>query len=756
MKYQTVPAGPGNSVATVLPDFDFETYSEAGYYFDFSVRKWKLLPNTPKGTTSGLAAVGAAVYAQHPTTEVLFLAYDLKDGRGAQLWKQGDPPPIDLFHHLQSGGLIEAHNSGFEAFIWQYVCVEKMGWPAFDYDQLRCSKSKCRAWAIPGGLGKAAQILGTPVQKDKDGKRLLNMFSKPHTPTKKNPLLRNTLAADPIDAAKLGSYCVDDIRAEAGVSLRVPDLQPQELEMWKLDQQINRRGVYIDEPTLDACIEIVEQATWKYTQELIEITGGQVKTASELKNMTAFLSAQGVEMASLDADAVAHALTCDTLPPLARRVLEIRAALGSASVKKVYAIKRRLCRDGRIRDLFEFCGADRTGRFAGRGPQPQNMPSSGPDVVKCSNCGKHQGAHNTQSCKWCMATGTLKPVEWGIEAALDAKRILHSRRVDAVEEIFGDAFATVSGCLRGLFRAAPGHVFICSDYSAIEAVVLAELAGEEWRIEVFRTHGKIYEMSAARITGVPFEEFVAHKERTGEHHPLRKKIGKVAELASGYGGWIGAWKAFGADKHIGDDKAIKDAILAWREASPNIVEFWGGQVRKHPDKWEFKHELFGLEGCAVAAIMNPGQCFTYRMITYGMHEDVLYCRLPSGRFLAYHEPRLTPTPCRLSKLPIWRITYRGRSGTGQDWVELDTYGGKLAENVTQATARDVMTHALPNLDKAGYKPVIHVHDEAVCEVPEGFGSVEEFEQIMSTMPDWAADWPIRAAGGWVGQQYRKD
>jgi len=232
---------------------------------------------------------------------------------------------------------------------------------------------------------------------------------------------------------------------------------------------------------------------------------------------------------------------------------------------------------------------------------------------------------------------------------------METRDLTFIESMWGDALKAISGCLRGLLVAGPGKEFICSDYSAIEAVVLAALAGEEWRMKVFRTHGKIYEEGASRISGVPFQEFMAHKKKTGQHHPLRKTIGKVSELASGYAGWVNAWLNFGAGDFMTEEE-IKQAILKWRDESPNIVEFWGGQWKKHPDRWEWWPEFHGVEGMAVLAIMNPGTIHEYNGIKYMVHGDVLYCRLLSGRCIVYHKPRLERDMAP-HKHSIWKITW---------------------------------------------------------------------------------------------------
>lgn len=728
----------GTGWAEVLPDFDFETYSEAGYVFDEDKQAWI---STSNSAPHGLGAVGAAVYSEHPSTEILSLSYNLKDGKGARLWTPGMQPPFDLFNHILQGGLLEAANSGFEYFIWKNVAEKRLGWPALPLEQLRDTLAKARAHSLPGALGKVAKVLDVADQKIDDGKRLIQKFSVPRKPTKNDPRrrIRPTDLDAAVDGAELYKYNLQDIRAEAAVSACIPDLDPSELELWLLDQKINFKGVAIDAEAVANCIEIVRQATEKYTAELVALTGGEVQSIGELKKISDWCMSRGVRMHSMTSDVVDYVLQRPDVPDDVRRVLEIRASLGAASVKKLYAIEKRLCSDNRIRDIFAFCGADRTGRWAGRGPQPQNLPNSGPKVVQCdkiNGCGHFSKAQ--AQCPWCSAPDWASETkDWCIEAVEDALTVISYRRLDLVEKVFGDAIACVSGCLRGMFVPAKGRDFICSDYSAIEAVVLAALAGEGWRLEVFRTHGKIYEMSAAKITGIPFDEFVRHKKETGQHHPMRKKVGKVAELASGYQGGLGAWKNFGADAFMTDDE-IKANVKKWREESPMIVKFW-----------------YGLEDAAKSAIKNPGQCFSYRGITYGMKDGVLYCRLLSGRKLAYHGAHLVPDVTPWGR-EVEKIMYWGMDSVTKQWVLLDTYGGKLCENVVQATARDILAHALVNADKAGYTPAMHIHDEMVAEVPEEYGSVEELERIMATLPSWCSDWPIKAAGGWRGKRYRKD
>lgn len=1035
-KLESLPLGTklkaGMGETTVLADLDFETYSEAGYIWDEVTRKYKAPPNATK---KGLPVIGAAKYAEHHSTEVLCCAYDLKDGKGKRLWTPNQPPPHDLFEYLANGGLLEAWNVSFERWIWTKVCQRRYGWPPVAMSQWRDAAAKSVAHALPKSLDPAGEVMNIVHKKLKDGWRLLTKFSMPRNPTKNDPRRRIQLHEDPEDAKKLYQYNLQDIAAEAELSSLIPDLTPFELEFWQCDQAINFRGVQLDVKSIENAISVVEQAHEKYNRELQQITGGDVERASELAKLSSWMIKQGVDVCGLDADKVTQLLESD-LPDNVRRTLEIRELIGSAAVKKLYAMSNQVTESGRVHDLFIYHSA-RTGRAAGAGPQPQNLPNSGPMVNQCK-CRRHYMKELAQ-CPWCGATDILGLVEWNLAAAEDAIETINTRSLECVEYFWGNAIDVISGSLRGMFIAAEGHDLICSDYSAIEAVVLAEVAGESWRQEVFRTHGRIYEASASKLTGKTLEFYLEHKKTTGMHHPDRK-LGKVAELAcfthdtqvltnrgyvaimdvqeddllwdgiewvkhqgvihkgkrevikldgvkmtpehpisikgfwmeaselvsskniltqalasgsenlptlermsfdqqraidlqdanahavnllhrlivicgldglkdvmsvlnrlqsqprlsglkhtkntdilyqivsidedletvchllsaavtilkirptlimegeelqyatpgeitkpnffrillqfpagirsflrwielivtevmnpeifdsfqeqitnlikekyqsynkefsnlrnvydivdaghrhrftiktdsghllvhnSGYGGWIGAWKAFGADKFFSDEE-IKQALLAWRKASPAIVEFWGGQVRGwHP-------EYYGLEGAAVQAVLYPGEKFECRGFVFNVRGDTLYCRLLSGRYLTYHKPRLVPSQRRSDTLALSFEGWNSNPSFGAPgWIRIETYSGKLTENIVQAVSRDILAHAIVNLEKAGYPVVLHVHDEIVSEVPENFGSIAEFEKIMSTMPDWAAGWPVRASGGWRAKRYGK-
>ena len=753
-----LPSGCGFS--TVLPDFDFEVYSEAGFIWDDVKKSYY----APKGATKkGLFAVGAVAYTEHPSSEILSLAYDLKDCLGPRLWIPRMAPPQDLFNYLATGGLIEAWNDAFEYWCWLNICAARMGWPDLPFWQLRDAMAKARAHALPGALGNAAKVCGTADQKLTDGKRLINKFCIPRKPTLKDPRRRIRPEEDPVDAMNLYTYCIGDIKAEAAVSALCPDLSPDELEFWLCTRAGNVRGLGLDMETVHAGAGILDLALVKYNRELSTLTGGHthpitgvwkdgvVKKASEVAKLTAWLGSLGAHTGSLDAEAV-EALLAQELPAPARRALEIRQLAGSAGVKKLYAMQRMASKEGRAHDLLAYHAA-RTGRDGGQDIQPQNLVKQGPKLYWCEGCGEPYGQHR-QDCPHCGVSSTYAHASgWSWKAVEAAVKAIRTGSLDHVEKVFGDALLTLSGCIRGLFVPAPGKDFLCSDYSSIEAVVTAVLAGCKWRIEAFRNQEDIYLASASKMTGISVEEYLAHPDGP-KGHPDRQYLGKPNELACGFGGWIAGYRVFDKTDTFTDDQ-VKKNILAWRAASPEIVELWGGQVRGFP--WDpDSRELFGLEGMAINAIQNPGTCYAYNGITYGVKDDVLYCRLLSGRYLTYHHPRLAPSDRWDDQLSITFEGWNSNPTMGRlGWITIQTYGGRLAENVVQATARDIMAYAVPRLERAGYPIVLRVHDELVAEVPEGTGYIQEFEHIMCECPEWAKDWPIRASG-WRGKRYRKD
>lgn len=739
MRYgQTLKAGTGE--ATIIADFDFETYSEAGLrYVD---GKWTSLETSSK---RGISAVGAYRYAEHPSTDVLCLAYNLKDGTGKHLWVPGMDNPQDLFDHVAAGRLLEAWNVSFEEAIWNSVCVQKFGWPRLDPSVLRCAMAKSRAFCLPGALGKAAEALALDEQKDTGGKRLLGKFSVPRNPTKSDDRTRFRPLSDP-EGPLLYRYCLQDIVTEAEASARIPDLSNFELAYWQVDQDCNRRGVRLDMAAIENSLAKLGGLYGEANQRIVQLTQGHVANVNQVQKITEWVNSQGVIVDSIDENSINRLLDSVLTPPHVRDVLELRKSVGSAAVKKLYAMKTQATSQGRAHGMFIYHGA-RTGRDAGAGIQPQNMPNSGPVCCSC-DCGAYY-SKALDACPSCgVNTGMCTSHDWDADSADFA---LGKLATNDLERYFPRLLEVLPGCIRGMLIADEGCDFIGSDYSAIEAVVAACLSGCQWRIDTFRRKDDIYLASISAITGVSVEEYKQFKEDNGYHHPDRKK-GKVAELASGYGGWTGAWKQFGADDFFSSEDELIEAIKAWRNASPEIVEAWGGQMRYGQPR------LFGLEGAFIASVQSPGATIETGLpgITYYNRAGAVYCYLPSGRYITYHSATIEPDSRRRGKQAIYFWGYNTNPKMGpMGWTRLNTYGGRLFENCVQAVARDIMAHAAVNLHHAGYHIALRVHDELVAHVPEGRGSVEEFEAIANRMPQWAKDWPVSVAGGYRAKRFRK-
>ena len=728
-----------------LIELDFETYSDVD-----------------------LPAEGVARYVQHPSAEVLMLGYDLHDGHGPQVWLPYMPPPTDLFAVLAAGHYWSAWNAAFELEVWHWLCVVRLGWPpVLTVERCVCTQARALAYALPKALGKTALVLGT-APKDPRGEELIKFFCMPNKPVKKRPLIapihgsskgRYLLGMYPQEAAEFGEYCRQDVVAEGDIARRVPWLSAFELAFHQSTLRTNLRGLQVDVLSVTAAAELLREALAAADNEVNWLTRGEVETVGQLSKIIKWLAKWGIYTDKLDADALDALLARQDLQPAPRRVLELRKSAGSAGVKKVFSMQQRMDSRGRVPHLYTYCGA-RTGRDTAEAVQPQNMTKKGPELRWCEdmNC-RRPYAQKLDVCPWCGASAAFsKPAEWSykaVEFALDCIR----KGLRQTAAVFGDPVLTVSGCVRGLFIAGPGMQLVCSDYSSIESVVTAVLAGEEWRIQAFREKKDIYLVSAGKITGRTLEEYAAYLEAHGSKHPDRQKIGKPAELGLGFGGWLNAWLQFD-DSGTFSEFEIKENIKAWRAASPMIVELWGGQVRGTP--WApTSFELFGLEGAIVAALRWPGTRYTYRLISYeyDKRRDVLLCHLPSGRALAYHRPRLH-APGDANRPGQCKITYEGWNSDSSKgavgWRVMDLYGGRATENVVQAVSRDLMAHGALNVERAGYPIVLRTHDELASEVPIGFGSVEEYEKLMGDLPAWAAGWPVRAAGGYISNRYRKD
>lgn len=651
---------------------DFETYSEAGYQFHNG--RW-----INKG---GISRAGAWKYSRHPSTEILSAAYEIPDNQGPRVWvPEMINPPENLIAWIASGGLIGAFNAFFEFCIW----VNCTTWGPLPVTRFIDSQAAALAFGLDKSLDSVGQFLGIKNLKIKDGKRLIKKFCIPRQPTKKDIRLRIRPLDDPIDAGNLYTYNIGDITAEKEIASILPPLSNLEQQIYHAHLAINARGVAIDMEGLHRCMGVIDRATETAHNELFQLTSGACNTAAELQKMQGWLAAQGCRLPNMQAATIEAAVKRPDLTPAARRALEIRQITSLISVKKLYAIADMLADDNRLHGLFIYCGANRTGRFTGAGPQPHNIPAGGPECYRCNICGRHGPSI---VCIYCETTPT-QPIKWNPQAAVEAL---------TDPEVYPNRFAAVSGCLRSLFVSAPGCDLVASDYSSIEAVVLAVMAGEQWRIDAFKRGEDIYVLSAEQI-GMPGN----------------RKAGKVAELASGYQGSIGAWRQFGA---TGADEEILAMVRSWRRSNPNIVRYW-----------------YAIEDCFKAALKQPGRPQACRSISMEYNGRYVAIRLPSGRLLYYHDPMVVGD----------QIIFSGE----------ETYGGKLVENITQATARDILAYALVNCESAGYPVVLHVHDEIVCELSEGRGSVAELEKIMEILPPWAADWPIKASGGYRAKRYRK-
>ena len=734
----------GASIAVAQPTLDFETYSEAGYRWDETQRKWQSLEGI-RNTERGLKVVGTYNYVQHPTFEVLCLTYNLLDGTGWHFWKPpaelppwpelvvlfgsgGSKHPEDLLRHVAAGKPIAGWNSGgFEYVVWNEYCVKRWGWPPLRIEQLHDDMAKARMWALPGSLGDTGDVLRLVNKKDPAGDALIRKLTVPRNPTKANPALRWTRETAPEDFARFDAYNVQDGVSELEASTKIPELCPREREIWEVDQRINHRGMQIDLKAVADCIAIVEQCVERYSAELATKTNYHVLKHTDVQGTLAWMQSRGVYLPNLDEDMVAESLK-QPYPEDVLRVLKIRQTLSFGSVKKLYGLRAQTCADGRLRLQYGYAAA-----------HTQLWNSYGVQVAN-------------------LYKGKLDKPE-KVDAALAT---IASRSLEYVEAMYGDALECVADCLRSMIVAAPGHRLIASDFTAIQAVVAAGLAGERWILEVFRTHGKIYEAMASRLTGKPLEFYIEFRKVNKKHHPDRQ-LGKLACLSAFFGAWINGWKRFGAEEY-GDDDWLKETILKTRAGIPSIVELWGGQTR-NKFQWDERPELYGLEGAAISAVLNPGQCYHYHNVRFMVYNDCLYCQPPGNSSpLVYHEPKLEPSRREYSRPWELELSYMGWNSNATKgkagWVRMKLYGGLLLQNADANVARQFQADGLVRCERSGiYLPVMHTHDEIVTEVRDGGGSVDEYLSLINVPREGCYDdegpWPIRAPSADETHRYGK-
>lgn len=634
-------------------------------------------------SSASLPKCGVYRYCDAPDFEILLFSYAFDDEPVQTIdLASGETLPPEVISALEDPGIIKtAYNAQFER-----VCLSRYLGRWLDPHQWRCTMVMAAYLTLPGRLADAAVALGTTEKKMEEGKDLIRYFSVPCKPTKTNGGRTRNLPTDaPEKWAVYKQYNAQDVETERAIrkALEKYPLPEQEWELYALDQQINDRGVRVDKKLVKNAIAVDAVFAQAACQRAKELTG--LENPGSVNQLKAWLADQDMPMESL-ARKIVQEKAAKT-DGIVVELLNLRLELSKTSVKKYEAMARCVCRDGRVHGLLQFYGANRTGRWAGRLVQAQNLPQNHlPDLEL-------------------------------------AREIVKSGDEELLDALFASVPGTLSELIRTAFIPKDGCRFLVADFSAIEARVLAWLANEEWVLEEFRGKGKIYEATASRMFHIPQETIV----KGNPNYAYRQK-GKQATLSCGYGGGVGALKAMGAKM---PEKEMQPLVDAWRAANPNIVAFWGA-----------------LDRAARTVIRRKTSARVGKVILY-WQDDKMFMRLPSGRNLCYQSPHFTE-----NRFGSDAIGYYAPNAAGQMVVQ-EAFGGKLAENATQAIARDILAHALLTLEKNGYPVIFHVHDEAVIEMPNGQGSLEEACRLMAITSDWAKDLPLRA-DGYECAYYRKD
>lgn len=648
-----------------------------------------------------LKKAGLYRYVQSPAFEILLFAYSF-DGAPTQVidMAQGEEIPMEVIHALTDPQCLKhAYNAAFE-----WYCLSKYMGAQLPPAQWRDTMLHGLYAGYTAGLDATGRALGIPEDKQKltTGKALIRYFCAPCKPTKANGgRTRNYPHHDPEKWELFKTYNGQDVVAEMEIERRlsvfpVPDFVQKQ---WETDLLINARGVAVDMDFCEGALELGETIRAQLTDEAVQLSG--LQNPNSVKQLARWLSAEtGDDITTLRKETIKELLGRDNADHV-QRMLEIRQELGKTSTKKYDAIEAAVCDDGRVRGLLQFYGANRTGRWAGRLVQVQNLPRT-----------------------------YTEPLEF-------ARELVKGRKLDALRTVYGSPNDTLSQLIRTAFVAAPGNILIDADFSAIEARVISWLADEEWRLEVFRTHGKIYEASASQMFGVPLERI-----RKGNPEYSLRQRGKVAELALGYQGGVPAMRQMDTGKLLADlpDEEIKDIVDKWRNTNPKIRNLW-----------------YSFNDAAIRVIQNGGS-LRVRCCTFARECDCIRgttcmtISLPSGRKLYYVEPSVGENR--------WggpSITYMGVNDKNK-WGRIETYGGKLVENVVQAIARDCLAQAIEHLEAAGLPVVFHIHDEVVIDTAAfdtNDAMLDKVVKIMSTPIPWAEGLPL-GADGWVGAFFKKD
>ena len=631
-----------------------------------------------------LAKTGVYRYVESPDFEILLFAYSVDGGSVQQIdLACGEKIPPAILAALEDDKVIKwAFNANFER-----ICLSRfLGYPTGDYlepDSWRCSMVWAAYMGLPLSLEGAGAVLGLEKQKLAEGKDLIKYFCQPCAPTKSNGLrTRNLPKHAPDKWLTFKKYNIRDVETEMSIQARllkypVPDSVWEE---YRLDQEINDRGVGLDMELVRQAIQMDGRSRSELTQAMKELT--LLDNPNSVQQMKQWLADNGVETDTLGKKAVAELLK--TAPQQLQKVLTLRQQLAKSSVKKYQAMETAVCADGRARGMFQFYGANRTGRWAGRIIQMQNLPQNHLDDLS------------------------------------EARGLVRAGGFDALEMLYEDVPDTLSQLIRTAFVPQEDRKFIVADFSAIEARVIAWLAGEKWRQDVFAQGKDIYCASASQMFGVPVEKH-------GVNGHLRQK-GKIAELALGYGGSVGALKAMGALEMGLQEDELPALVSAWRQANPKIVQFW----------WAVDHAVMD-------AVTRKTTTKTHGII-FSARNGMLFITLPSGRSLAYVKPKIGE-----NRFGGDCITYEGVGGT-KKWERIDSYGPKFVENIVQATSRDILCYAMQTLRCCSI--VMHIHDEVVIEADRRM-SLQAVCDQMGRTPPWAKGLRLRA-DGYETDFYKKD
>lgn len=629
-----------------------------------------------------LAKSGVYRYAEAPDFEILLFGYSVDAGPVQVVdFACGEKIPKEIQQAILDNNVTKwAFNAQFER-----ICLSKHFGIHLEPDSWRCTMVWSAYLGLPLSLEGAAIVTGADKKKLTEGKELIRYFSVPCKPTGANGgRTRNLPEHAPEKWNSFKEYNLRDVEVELSIQAKLQKF-PMPEEEWKnyiLDQQINDRGIQLDLELVRQAIQCDEQTREELTSRLKELT--ELENPNSVVQMKSWLSENGLETDSLDKASVKALLK--EAPDHLSEVLELRQLLAKSSVKKYTAMENAVCADGRARGLLQFYGANRTGRFAGRLVQVQNLPQNHlPDLEQ-------------------------------------ARCLVRGGHFDALEMLYDSIPGVLSELIRTAFVPKKGYKFIVADFSAIEARVIAWLAGETWRNEVFATHGKIYEASASQMFKVPLEEVT-------KGSPLRQK-GKIAELALGYGGSVGALKAMGALDMGLTEEELKPLVYAWRNANPNIVRLW----------WD-------VDRAVKEAVTERCRTETHR-IRFEYRSGMLLIWLPSGRQLTYVKPRIG-----INSFGSEAVTYEGVGGT-KKWERIESYGPKFVENIVQAISRDILCCAMRKLNEKGFDIVMHVHDEVVLEVPLEV-TVTDICTLMNQTPTWAQGLLLRA-DGYECNFYKKD